>query len=76
MKLYLWGYLDGLTPNYHNGGGLVIITDGDPAKALTGHIKRQGSTLDPGDLPEPDLAIDVPGDTEPRVFIFPDAGCC
>jgi len=34
MKLYVWKDLDYLTDNYHNGGGLLIVTNRNPMEVL------------------------------------------
>lgn len=71
MKLYIWNYLEGLTDNYHSGGGLVIITDRDPNEAW-----RDYSSKGPlRELPEADTTVEVVSDKE-QVWVFPDAGCC
>jgi hypothetical protein len=73
MKIFIFEYVKSLTDNYHSDGGLVVIAkDRDDAKAL---IKT-----------DPCIKIDkaewasveeyrVIG-AKPKIYVFPDAGCC
>lgn len=82
MKLYVYNYLYNLTDNYHNGGGAVVVTDRDPRVVLQEHRE---ATRDDYYQDEPlqeigsedvtPLVYEV-AETEERVIIFPDAGCC
>ena len=78
MKAYVYGYVRDLTHNYHDGGGAVVVTDGDPLVDLTRHINADNSDYDEPLTPEPEGEPEVfeTALTEPRVWIFPDAGCC
>lgn len=73
MKLYIYNYLDGITSNYHDGGGLVICTDHDP-NVVWKEMAEHG--VETKELPAPDRVLVVPADTEPFYEIFPDTGCC
>ena len=78
MKLYIWNYLEGLTDNYHSGGGLVIVTDRDASEALdayNGDTRDYSSKGTLRELPEADTTMEVVSDKE-QVWVFPDAGCC
>ncbi len=67
MKIFIWKQVDGITDNYHDGGGVVICAaDLSSALALIGK-----------DLPEtPDRIYETSDGAKPEVFIFADAGCC
>lgn len=79
MKTYIWQYLDGLTDDYHDGGGLVIVTDRKPRAALIASIEPKWTHLvgkyEALDLSHPDLVLDTPAANE-VVYVFPDRGCC
>ena len=77
MKAYVYGYVRDLTDNWHDGGGAVVVTDGDPMADLAAHVNRDAdgaTTLTPE--PEGEPVVFETALTEPRVWIFPDAGCC
>jgi hypothetical protein len=82
LKLYLYKRVIGVTGSFHDEGGLVIITGDDPAVRWDIHATKvnefSGTELNTVALytREPDLVLDVPPDTEPAVYVFPDAGCC
>lgn len=71
MKVYIYEYVSGITNSWHNGGGLVIVTDRDPLDAYN----ALSDMPDRAEMPEPDSVIEAPGATE-RLHIFPDEGCC
>lgn len=88
MKLYIWTRVSYVTDNYHDDGGIAVIAadleaaksvvsehcrsnwpkDEDAANQAAGHLAADLET-------EPDV-LDLAGDPEPRLWIFPDAGCC
>lgn len=73
MRAYIYDYVGNLTDAYHSGGGLLVVTDGDPLEAFI----ASGEALDDfTELPEPDRVIEVAPTEAPGVFIFPDNGCC
>ena len=92
MKIFIWQYISNISTSYHDNGGVAIIaSDIDAARALflaNGSFRKESSwsVAEPdaeynpenkdGDirLVEPDFSADI--DADPRVFIFPDAGCC
>jgi hypothetical protein len=83
VKLYIYEYVGGISSSYHDGGGLVIITDRDPADVWREHVGPAKSSSSSYDLdPEtlvgktPDLVLDIGDQSPERIFIFPDAGCC
>lgn len=86
-KLYIYKYVDGITTNYHDGGGLVIISASTPTEAWRANNERIAAEhpsnkvyLDAEtivqELPEPDRVIEVPDSESDAVIVFPNAGCC
>lgn len=84
-KLYLYKSVDVCDPGsgvWHEEGGLVVICTGYPNDSVrqgTGNeFKREenGRAVVKHGLPEPDLVITVPDDTEDAVIAFPNQGCC
>lgn len=82
-KLYVYENAEcAVSTGYHEGGGVIVITAGDPCEAwrasgdyasVTG---KYGYPDDKGELGEPDHVIPVPDDTDDLVVAFPDQGCC
>jgi hypothetical protein len=79
-KIYIYEYVDELTTNYHDGGGLVIITGADPQEALDNEraelAEKHGAKLRLTKLPEPDRVIEIPDTEQDAIIEFPDTGCC
>ena len=92
MKQYIYNYVNGITDSYHDGGGLVIITEGKPQEALNKYFTEYPidevyvgtgpdgeSMYEPKPAPtleEPDHTYELAGTPEETVLIFPDNGCC
>lgn len=76
MKIFIWKRLGKVSPSYHcEGGAIVIAEDHFHAKELIDeheHLKVEEDDWNEGVVVEYEL-FDNP---EPRVIIFPDAGCC
>jgi hypothetical protein len=74
MKIFVFENVDQLTYSYHSGGGMVIVAkDLEQAKSLIADDKDCVPTQQEWDSV---IVYETIYDTEPRVFIFPDAGCC
>jgi hypothetical protein len=80
MKLWIWNDIsEGLTSNYHSGGGAVVIAETrERAESL---LRVEAPDLDVSDedlhpLEPVDAIYDLWGKPDEKVFIFPDAGCC
>jgi hypothetical protein len=72
-KMFVWQYVEGLTNNYHDGGGTLVIADDlGSARELLKKEVPQGSSVFKDD---PSYMAPVMSE-EDKVFIFPDAGCC
>lgn len=80
MKVFVWEYVNGLTYNYHNGGGVMIIAH-DLRTARSFWLSESSSSewFDPKKCEllekEPDFVCSVEGQC-PRIIEFPDVGCC
>lgn len=72
-KLYVWDYVGGVTDAWHDGGGVLIVTNRDYADAWRERDEPEGTRAD---LPEPDAVYDLAGSHSESVRIFADAGCC
>lgn len=80
---YVWEVASGsVQSSYHSGGGVLIVTDGDPRAVWREHVASRnadrsqwGEPLDPDALDdEPDHTF--PADSPDLLVVFPDAGCC
>jgi hypothetical protein len=74
MKLFIWKRVNELTDRYHDNGGCAIVAESlESAREL---FRKAEPELNCGLLhKEPDFESEVSA-AEPRLFIFPDAGCC
>ncbi len=74
MKIYVFEYLDQVSDSYHSSGGAVIV-----ARDLR-HAKKLVADTPYLEIYENDwknaMVYELASNVEPRVFIFPDAGCC
>jgi hypothetical protein len=75
MKLFVWNDVDGVSHNYHDGGGVVVIAETlDRAREII--VSEGRSKPDCGALKaDPDLVRDCAAGEE-YIAIHPDAGCC
>ena len=71
MKIYIWENVTAVTNNYHDGGGIAVIAESREAARALLPYKKCGAHV-----AEPDAEYEIAGDAAPRVFVFPDAGCC
>lgn len=78
MRIYIWNYLEDVTPSYHPDGGVVICTDRDYNEAWRESIVKLQETFGNirEELPEPDRTIKIHKGQEEFVEVFPDTGCC
>jgi hypothetical protein len=74
-KMFVWENANGVSSNYHDDGGVMIIADNlDVARQLfekTGGTSKKSEVL----KCEPDYMTSVVSE-EDKIFIFPNAGCC
>lgn len=72
MKVFVWEELDNVSPNYHSEGGLLVVAESLSAAIFLAESKDfvvVGET-------EPNHVYETTDDVEPRVLVFPNAGCC
>ena len=71
-SVYVWEYLDGITDNWHHGGGALVVAESlDDAKAALIEESSLSEVTDP-----PDFVGELVDDFPLQVMLFPDAGCC
>lgn len=76
MKIFIFEEVEELTDRYHPGGGLVVIAENETeARELIATIESIKLTEEEW---EEVLVYELSAfqDVEPKMFIFPDAGCC
>lgn len=75
MQLFVWQDVSDLTSNYHDNGGVLAIADSlERARQIILEFPDVGSKC--GVLKQdPDFTAFVT-DSEEKVMVFPDAGCC
>ena len=85
MRLYVWNDIDGITDNYHDGGGVVMMTarpvqevwDEYRKSLLNRHKDYTRLVGIRATLPEADYVSEVAPKENKELFrVFPDAGCC
>jgi hypothetical protein len=70
--MFVWEYVSGLTNNYHDGGGCLVIADSmEAARSLLISSGAKSGLV--GICPDYTASVDA---IEDKVIIFPDAGCC
>ncbi|MEK4824461.1 hypothetical protein NSS71_07875 [Niallia sp. FSL W8-0951] len=74
MKMFIWQYNDQVSPNYHSGGGLMVIAENED------HVKKLIQADEDIAITEKEwkevIIYELKNEEEPKVFVFPDAGCC
>ena len=73
MNIYIWEYVEGLTENYHDGGGLLIVDESLEAareQFKIAYPDQQCECLTSG----PDHIW--PTEADSICIRFRDAGCC
>ncbi len=86
MKIFIFEDVDKVSSNYHTRGGLVVIAeDRNSVESLiqAENKKPKWGVGDPNNaiqLTESDWAdvteLELAESPQPRVIVFPDAGCC
>jgi hypothetical protein len=74
MKLFIFESMLQVSDNYHSGGGLVVIAKDEE------HVKElikfdENITIYDNDWKFVKV-YDLKNNEEPKIFVFPDAGCC
>lgn len=85
MKLFIWKRVGGVTANWHDEGGVVVVAESvERARELLAkepgvrvQESRDGDRCGAFDS-DPDLVFECkPGEAvDCAVILFPDAGCC
>ncbi len=74
MQVFVLERIDHATERYHEEGGVVVVArDEAHAKELVAALPH----CKPTDAEWASAVVyDVQNDATPRVFVFPDSGCC
>jgi UDP-N-acetylmuramate-alanine ligase len=74
MKLFVFQYIGQVSENYHSGGGLAIVANDEE------HVKELVQKEEYIEVSEKDweqvVIYNISDNTEAKIFVFPDAGCC
>lgn len=74
MKIFIFERLDKVSYNYHEEGGLAVVAeDVDQVKEL---IEKEGNIKITEEEWKNVITYELMDNEKPRVFVFPDAGCC
>lgn len=74
MKIYIFRRLDQVSDNYHSEGALLVVAkDKRELKRLVEQEKYV--TISDDEMRELE-SYELFKKYEPKVFVFPDAGCC
>lgn len=74
MRMFVFEYINQVSSNYHQEGGLMVIAkDREQVEEL---IKTEGSISITDSEWEEVIIYELKNDEQPKVFVFPDAGCC
>ena len=83
MKTYVYEYVNNVTPEYHSGGAVLILTNGNPQdewkeyrqNKINGGEPWEGWKALTENLPEPDFSYGCDFPTK-GIWVFGDNGCC
>jgi len=82
MQAFIWKSTSNVSDNYHDDGGLIVVAESlEAARALivaSSHGEQYRREVPPecGALTEaPDITLHLVSG-EPRLVVFPNAGCC
>ena len=84
MRLYIWDYVSPVSGSWHSGGAVLVVAKDvkDARKQWSEHVAENneypyGGALADGALDgDPDTIYRLDKRVEPKVTVFPDAGCC
>ena len=76
MRLYIWDFVSPVSDNYHNEG--VVAKDvKDARKQWPEYVAEYNEATYDGALADgPDTIYPLNMHVEPKVTVFPGAGCC
>jgi hypothetical protein len=75
MIVYIFEHVSQLTEHWHCYGGLVVIAENDAHARELIAIDAPKARLTEEEWSQV-VRLELAADTEPQVFVFPDAGCC
>lgn len=73
MMVFVWKELNQVSRRYHCEGGLMVVAENLAAARVLANA-TDGVVVEDTDAPT--YTYVVQDDAEPRVVVFPDAGCC
>ena len=84
MRLYIWDYVSPVSVNWHSGGAVLVVAKDvkDARKQWSEYVAEYREdpyweALVDGALDgDPDTIYRLDKRVEPKVTVFPDAGCC
>lgn len=79
MRIFIFEYIEDLTDHYHSSGGLVVVADNelDARSLLDTHLDTEASGPTDEEWAESkSYRLTDSVYYEPKVFVFPDSGCC
>jgi hypothetical protein len=74
MFIYIVEQAEQVSSRYHSGGGISIVAE-SPEAALELANKTPDVSITAADIAG-STSYELVGLPEPKVFIFPNAGCC
>lgn len=75
MKAFVFEYLDKVSDNHHEEGGLFIVAR-DKERAIELIDETNGTVRVTSDEWKKVLVYELSGSYEEKLIAFPDAGCC
>lgn len=74
MKLFIFEHLKQVSDNYHSEGGLAVIArDREHLEELI--LTDENIVIDEEEWDRV-IIYDIDMEVGPRIFVFPNAGCC
>lgn len=74
MKVFIFEDVEQVSDNYHAGGGILIVANNkDHAIKL---IEQEDYVKVTEEEWEKVVVYELKNNEEPKVIVFPDAGCC
>ena len=74
MRIFIFEDLNQVSSRYHSEGSLAVIAKDKE------HVKELIKDYDYIEIMDEEwenvVVYELNGDVEPKIFIFPDAGCC
>lgn len=75
MKAFVWNRVSYVTVNWHDKGGIFVIAP--DLESARGMFHDAGIPLDcEAFARDPDTILELVGEPEQQIVVFPDAGCC